>query len=217
MGSVFLKLTNNAQDGVDALELAIRNAGDWSAFWGNRNSPLSQLWARSRVEMFATQGSSTGSQWPPYTYLEKKYWLPIKRWALHTGRIEPRHILRWSRSPSRTAGSGERLYPSFAMVNHAEYVWEVSGNTVRMGSAVPYAANHNSGTGAYERRTSRNQKGRIVVPTPKRPLVNFGSPFIADLRYALGVQAAAMGGKVGITDAELARRFKLNGGKIGLR
>jgi hypothetical protein len=103
------------------------------------------------------------------------------------------------------------------MVNHAEYVWEVSGNTVRMGSAVPYAANHNSGTGSYERRTSRNQKGRIVVPTPKRPLVNFGSPFIADLRYALGVQAAAMGGKVGITDAELARRFKLNGGKIGLR
>jgi hypothetical protein len=79
MGSVFLKLTNNAQDGVDALELAIRNAGDWSAFWGNRNSPLSQLWARSRSDMFATQGSSTGSQWPPYTYLEKKYWLPIKR------------------------------------------------------------------------------------------------------------------------------------------
>ena len=213
---MFLKLTNHAQNGVDQLELAIRNAGDWSAFWGDRNSPLSKVWAASRVQMFATQGASTGATWPGYTYLEKKYWLPIKRWALHTGRIESRHILRWSRSPSTTAGSGERLYPSFAMVNHAEYVWEVSGNSVRMGSAVPYAANHNSGTGSYERRTSRNQKGRISVPTPKRPLVNFGEPFIADLRYALGVQASAMGGKVGIVDAEFARRFKLNGGKIGL-
>jgi hypothetical protein len=214
---VFLKLKNNAQDGVDALELAIRNAGDWSAFWGDRNSPLSQVWAKSRRQMFLTQGGSTGATWPQYTYLEKKYWLPIKRWALGTRRIEARHILRWSKSPTEAAGSGERLYPSFGYTSHPEYVWQVSGNSVVMGSAVPYAANHNSGSGAYERRTSRNQKGRISVPTPKRPLVNFGEPFIADLRYALGAQASAMGGKVGILDAEFARRFKLNGGKIGLR
>ena len=213
---MFLTLKNNAQDGVEALELAIRNAGDWSKFWGNRNSPLSRVWARSRQEMFMTQGASTGSTWPRYTYAEKKYWLPIKRWALGTKRIEPRHILRWDKSPGRAAGSGERLYPSFAMVNHPEYVWEVRGNSVVMGSAVPYAANHNSGTGAYVRRTSRNQKGVASVPTPKRPLVNFGEPFIADLRYALGVQASAMGGKVGILDSEFARRFALNGGKIGL-
>jgi hypothetical protein len=216
MGSVFLKLTDHSGDGVEVLELAIRNAGDWSKFWGKRNSPMSMLWARSRQEMFLTQGRSTGTPWPGYTYAEKKYWLPIKRWALGTKRIEPRHILRWTKSPTAAVGGHERLYPSFAMVNHPEYVWEVRGNTVTMGSAVPYATNHNNGSGAYTRRTSRNQKGVASVPTPKRPLVTFGSPFIDDLRYALGVTAGRMGGKVGITDAELAARFALNGGKIGL-
>jgi hypothetical protein len=34
--SVFIKMTNNANDGVKVLEVAIRNAGDWSAFWGKK-------------------------------------------------------------------------------------------------------------------------------------------------------------------------------------
>ena len=216
MGVVFLRLTDRSGDGVEMLELAIRNAGDWSTFWGNRNSPLSQTWAKSRQQMFATQGASTGTPWPRYTYLEQKYWLPIKRWALGTKRIEPRHILRWSKSPTKAVGAHERLYPSLAMVNHPEYVWEVKGNSVIMGTDVPYASNHNNGDGAYTRRTRRNQKGQITIPTPKRPLVTFGEPFLDDLRYALGVQASAMGGKVGVLDSEYARRFKLNGGKIGL-
>lgn len=216
MASVFLKLTDHSGDAVESLELAIRNAGDWRKFWGNRNSPLSRVWAKSRQEMFLSQGASTGTPWPRYTYAETKYWLPIKRWALGTKRIEKRHILRWDRSPTAAVGGHERLYPSFAMVNHPEYVWDVKGNSVAMGSAVPYATNHNNGSGAYVRRTSRNQKGSASVPTPKRPLVTFGEPFIADLRYALGVQASAMGGKVGILDSEFARRFALNGGKIGL-
>jgi hypothetical protein len=214
--SVFLTLRDHTADGVDALELAIRNAGDWKDFWGKKNSPLSITWAKSRAQMFATQGGSTGTPWPAYTYLEKKYWLPIKRWSLGTKRIESRHLLRWSRSPTVAAGSHERLYPSLAMVNHPEYVWEVKGNSVAMGTDVPYSSNHNTGSGAYTRRTSRNKAGRISVPTPKRPLVTFGEPFIADLRYALGVQASAMSGKVGIVDAEFARRFKMNGGRIGL-
>lgn len=216
MGSVFIKVTDNTADGVEMLELAIRNAGDWRKFWGNRNGLLSKVWAASRAEMFATQGASTGTPWPRYTYLETKYWLPIKRWSLGTKRIEARHILRWSKSPSAAAGPHERLYPSLAMVNHAEYIWEVKGNSVEMGTNVPYSSNHNNGDGAYTRRTSRNKAGRISVPTPKRPLVTFGEPFIANLRYALGVQAGAMAGKVGITSEEFARRFELNGGKIGL-
>lgn len=216
MGSIFIHVKDNSGQAVEVLELAIRNAGDWKAFWGNRNSPMSRTWAKSRQDMFMSQGASTGTPWPRYTYLEKKYWLPIKRWALGTKRIEARHILRWSKSPTRAVGSHERLYPSFAMVNHPEYVWEVTGNRVTMGSDVPYAPNHNSGSGAYTRKTRRNQKGMISIPTPKRPLVAFGEPFIADLRYALGVQASAMSGKVGILDSEYARRFKLNGGKIGL-
>ena len=216
MGSVFLKLTDHSADGVEALELAIRNAGDWSKFWGDRHSPMSQIWAESRKKMFATQGASTGTPWPRYTYLETKYWLPIKRWALGTKRIEARHILRWSKTPNANAGPHERLYPSLAFPSHPEYVWEVKGNTVTMGTNVPYATNHNNGSGAYTRRTRRNQKGTISVPTPKRPLVTFGNPFIEDLRWALGQQAAAMGGRVGITSQELADRFLLNGGKIGL-
>jgi len=216
MGMI-LRVKDNTADGIEGLELAIRNAGDWSKFWGNRNSPMSQIWAASRKEMFKTQGRSTGTPWPAYTGLEKKYWLPIKRWALGVKRIEPRHLLRWTKSPGSAASAGERLYPSLAVTSHPEYIWKVAGNTVTMGSDVPYASNHNDGSGAYVRKTSRNKRGSATVPTPKRPLVTFGEPFTEDLRKALGLQAAAMGGKVGITDADLGARFALNGGKIGLR
>lgn len=249
-------------DAVESLELAIRNAGDWSKFWGKKNSPLSKMWAKSRQEMFATQGRSTGTPWPAYTPAEKMYWLPIKRWALGTKRIEPRHILRWDKSPSTKAGVHERLYPSLAMVNHPEYIWSVTGNSVEMGTAVPYASNHNDGTGSYTRKFSHAsaaravnhaqaltdaaanakdlksmtaarkraqraiatakrkvknaRKGSVTIPTPKRPLVTLGPSFMDDLRYALGMQASAMGGKVGILDSEFAARFAMNGGKIGL-
>ena len=214
MGSVLVRMTDTTGKGVVMLELAARNAADWSSFWGNKNSPLSQAWAKSRREMFLTQGASTGAQWPGYTSMERKYWAPVKRAVLGVSRLNKGSILRWTTSPSSSgAAAYERLYPSMGYTSHPEYVYNVKGNGVEMGTRVPYAENHDKGIGAYRRRFKTKT---VTVPTPRRPLTRFGEGFIEDVRYALGQVVGAMDGQVGVTDAELAERFKLNGGRIGL-
>ena len=223
MGSILIRMQDNSGDGVVMLELAARNAGDWSPFWGDKNSPLSMAWARSRREMFMTQGSSTGSTWPGYTAQERKYYVPVKLAVLFRGvsaggsgfhRLDKGSILRWTTSPSSSgAAAYERLYPSMGYPSHPEYVYTVTDNSVEMGTRVPYARNHDLGLGAYKRRFKSKT---VSVPTPRRPLVRFGDPFIEDVRRALGQVVGAMDGKVGITDQELADRYRLNGGRIGL-
>jgi hypothetical protein len=97
----------------------------------------------------------------------------------------------------------------------AGYIYTVQGNTVTMGTGLSYASNHDQGTGSWTRKFGKTK--RVTIPTPKRPLTRFGDPFIAKLRDRLGKTAAAMGGKVGIVDAQYAANFKLNGGRIGLK
>jgi hypothetical protein len=214
MGSLLIRMQDNSGAGVVMLELAARNAGDWSPFWGDKNSPLSMAWARSRREMFLSQGSSTGATWPAYTSLERKYWAPVKRAVLGVKTLDKGSILRWSPSPSNSgAAAYERLYPSMGYPSHPEYVYTVTDNSVEMGTRVPYARNHDKGLGAYQRRFKTKT---VTIPTPRRPLVRFGEPFIEDVRRALGQVVGAMDGQVGITDQELADRYKLNGGRIGL-
>ncbi len=214
MGSVLVRMSDSTGKGVVMLELAARNAADWSSFWGDKNSPLSEAWARSRREMFLTQGASTGAQWPDYTKLERNYWAPVKRAVLGVPTLGKGAILRWSASPQNSgAAPMERLYPSMGYPSHPEYVYNVKGNGVEMGTRVPYAGNHDRGVGAYRRRFKTKT---VLVPTPRRPLTRFGEGFIEDVRFALGQVVGAMDGQVGITDAELAERFRLNGGRIGL-
>lgn len=222
MGSVFVRMDDQTERGVVMLELAARNAGDWSEFWGDRNSPLSLAWAESRRDMFVSEGGSTGVRWPPYSAKERKYYVPVKLAVLFRGqksasgfhRLNPGSILRWTTSPSNTAAAPyERLYPSMCYPTHPEYVYNRVGNGVEMGTRVPYARNHNLGVGAYRRHFKTKS---VFVPTPKRPLVRFGDPFIETVRRALGQVVGAMDGQVGITDAELAERYRLNGGRIGL-
>lgn len=214
MGSVLIRMNDNTERGVVMLELAARNAGDWSSFWGDKNSELSRAWALSRREMFLTQGASTGATWPAYTALERKYWAPVKRAVLGVKTLDKGSILRWTTSPSSSgAAAYERLYPSMGYPSHPEYVYNVRGNGVEMGTRVPYARNHDKGLGSYKRRFKTKT---VSVPTPCRPLTRFGDGFISDVRRALGQVVGAMDGQVGITDAELAERYKLNGGRIGL-
>ena len=216
--SVFIKMTNNANDGVKVLEVAIRNAGDWSAFWGTKtdSNGVSADWAESRIDMFLSQGASTGPKWANYNALEKKYYVPVKRWALGGGPMQQGSVLRWSKTPqSRTAGR-ERLFPSMCVQSNADYVYNVQGNIVTLGTNLSYASNHDNGTGGWTRKFGKKKSKSVTVLTPKRPLTRFGDPFIGKLRDRLGKTAAAMGGKVGITDAQYAANFKLNGGKIGL-
>ena len=217
--SVFIKMTNNANDGVKMLEVAIRNAGDWSVFWGNKNDAdgVSNDWANSRIDMFLSQGASTGPRWANYNALEKKYYVPVKRAVLGGGPMSQGSVLRWTVTPQSRSAGRERLFPSMCVQTNADYVYTVQGNIVTLGTNLSYASNHDNGTGGWTRTWGKKNKKSVTVLTPKRPLTRFGDPFIAKLRDRLGKTASAMGGKVGIVDAQYAANFKLNGGRIGLK
>lgn len=209
-GTFKITMKDNSHEGIYQLEAAIRNAQDWQKFWGDKDSPISEAWAKSRMVMFATQGSSTGPKWPGYTRQEQRYWLPIKRWSLGVRKIQPGGILRWNAQPMSTAkGAHERLWPSMCLTNHREYIYKVTGNKVELGTNVPYSSNHDQGQGAYTRRTSRKKSGVVTVPTPKRPLARFGDKFIEDVRQAMKDLAMmqAQGAKVGITSNEFGNRY----------
>ena len=216
--SVFIKMTNNAHDGVKMLEVAIRNAGDWSAFWGQKTDAdgVSNDWAESRIDMFLSQGASTGPRWVNYNAMEKKYYVPVKR-AVLGGPMSQGSVLRWTLSPQSRSAGRERLFPSMCVQTNGNYVYTVQGNVVTLGTSLSYASNHDNGTGGWTRTWGKKKKKSVTVLTPKRPLTRFGDPFIAKLRDRLGKTASAMGGKVGIVDAQYAANFKLNGGRIGLK
>ena len=201
---------------VSVIEASIRNAGDWSKVWRDRRGPLAALWATSREEMFLSEGRSTGTPWPAYTAAEKKFYVKMKRWVLGVRKIDKGGILRWTAMPRSTvAARTERLYPSLTKPTHPEFVWQVRGNAVTMGTSVPYAKNHNDGTGGWTRKFGKKRTKSVTVLTPQRRLVAFGKGFTEDVRQELMLIAAKMGGKIGITSKELADRFKLvsRGGK----
>ena len=209
MSSFSLVLYDETGKAEGALEAAIRNAKDWKKFWAGKGGPISLLWAETRKVMFATEGQSTGADWPKYTRQEQRYWLPIKRWSLGVKRIEQGGILRWTPTPrSSTPAAHERLYPSMKVTNHPNYVYDVSGTSVQLGTSLPYARNHNLGIGAYTRKTSRKKSGSVTIPTPKRPLVRFGKPFAYGVQQELNRTALlqSAGKKVGITSTGLADR-----------
>ena len=126
-------------------------------------------------------------------------------------------VLRWTLSPQSRSAGREGLFPSMCVKSNGNYVYTVQGNVVTLGTSLSYASNHNDGTGGWTRTWGKKNKKSVTVPTPKRPLTRFGDPFIGKLRDRLGKTASAMGGKVGITDAQYAANFKLNGGRIGLK
>lgn len=216
-------MMNNAGEGVRVLETAIRNAGDWSSFWGDKNGVISEDWRESRIDMFLSQGVSTGRRWADYNKQEKRYYVPVKSWVLGGVKMTKGSVLRYTKSPqSRSPGGGgkakERLFPSMTVASDSQYVYQVDkqANTVTMGTSLPYAWNQDQGIGGWTRTWGKKNKKSVTVLTPRRPLTLFGDPFINQLRHRLGIAASNMQGKVGITDATYAANFKLNGGRIGL-
>jgi len=217
MQSFKITMKDNHHAGIYQLETAIRNCQQWVDFWGGPNDDMSKAWAESRKVMFATQGASTGPKWPGYTRQEQRYWLPIKRWSLGVKTIQPGGILRWNARPqSKSKGQHERLWPAMCIPGAPHYWWKVTGNKVECGTDLSYAKNHDQGIGAYTRRTSRKKSGVVSVPTPKRPLVRFGDPFIDAVRdhmRRLPMNLAA-GSKIGITSNEFGVRYLMATGGL---
>lgn len=210
MSSLKITVYDSTGQMVQGIEAAIRGVSNWTPFWGDKKGVISTAWAASRKVMFQTQGKSTTANWPDYTPRERKYYLPVKRWVLGVKRLNTRGgILRYTATPSNsTPEKNERLYPAMIDVNDKHYVYTVNNDTATMGTNLPYAANHNNGTGAFIRRWGR--KKSIAVPTPKRPLVRLSKEFSADVRKALMDTAVVTGGKLGLTSAEAVRRYNLN-------
>ena len=230
MASFYIVMKDETGKAQQILEASIRNAEDWSRFWGNKSGPISQLWANSRKQMFLTEGASTGPRWPEYTYMEKRFYLPIKRWLLGINKgktwrdtMPKGSILRWTALPSSPAvAPHERLYPSLCMPSHPEYIFRKAGgskgNGVVIGTAVPYAINHDQGRGEYKRKPrkhsilgKKNKKGQLIVSvkTPRRPLLRFGDGFTMGVRAELQRTAVAQGGKVGLVSTEMEHRFDI--------
>lgn len=185
MSSFSLVLYDETGKAEGALEAAIRNAKDWKKFWAGKGGPISLLWADSRKQMFATEGVSTGANWPKYDKLEQRYWLPIKRWSLGVSRIAPGSILRWTPTPhSMTPAQHERLYPSMTVTNHPNYVYDVSGTRVELGTSVPYARNHNLGVGAYTRRLTVGSAERAVAKAQALTDAADRATTVSDMRKA---------------------------------
>jgi hypothetical protein len=194
---------------VTTLEACLRGAGDWSPFWAGKDGPIAEAWANSRRAMFLTQGRSTGTPWPDYTKLERKYYVPVKKAVTGLSAVTKASLLRWDGTGPEPSAK-ERLFPAMSQTSHREFIYRVDGNVATMGTSVPYARNHNLGLGQYNRRwrTKRGVKV-IAVPTPKRPLLEFGRPFIFAVRDELKRIAIMSGGKVGVTSQELRDRAKI--------
>lgn len=228
--SVFIKMTHSTGQGVKVIEVAIRNAGNWDTFWGKKDDPqgVANDWAESRIDMFLSQGASTGTRWPDYNKMERKYYVPVKRYVLgnqkqpKVAKMPKGSVLRYTNAPqSRTPSTSpvkEKLFPAMTVQSDPYFVYDHKPGTtlVEVGTSLPYAWNHDQGIGGWTRTWGKKKKKSVTVLTPARALTRFGNKFISDLRNRLGQAASNMGGKVGITDAEYAAKFKINGGKIGL-
>lgn len=86
---------------------------------------------------FQFQSAGDGGKWPGYTGSEYQYGI-IKQKIL--GKQLGQRLLRW-------APGMERLFPSVTKEGHPEQVAEINGRTIRFGTTVPYAANHQYGFG----------------------------------------------------------------------
>lgn len=141
-----------------------------------------KLMALNEEKLFLSEGASVGAKWRGYTSAERRWYIPYKRKML--GVELP--MLRWSRSNSKAVGGKERLYPSMVMKPGSkgrEYIAKASKFGFEYGSRVPWAKNHQRGTGNY--------KGKYQIP--KRTILKMSDE---TMRWVVKtIQAQIMGGK----------------------
>ena len=128
--------------------------------------------------MFQSLGSSTGARWPSYDDTpEGDHYVYVKAAILGIG-VSSHDVLRWA--PGR-----ERLFPSLVSTRHPLSIWSPRRRRLAMGSAVPYASNHDRGIG----RAPEWAGGQAI---PKRPLLRFGRYFLDKMQDAISEQAAEL-------------------------
>lgn len=181
---------------TERIETQIAVAGgmldDLTPLWG----AVSQIWARTRAQVFATRGASLGSAWPTYRQTGERQYAAIKS-SIFGRRVGDGDILRWQ--PGR-----ERLYPSLTDRSHPEYIERTQRDSLTLGTAVPYASDHNRGQGRAPERLG----GHAI---PRRPFMRFGRNMERQVAGALGnfagnvaeVASGATTRRVGLTTADV--------------
>lgn len=217
-----LKLTDEYGKTLEAIEGAAQRLENMDPVFGDKGGDLCRAWADSRREMYQTKGRSTGAPWPGYTMAERRYYLPVKRAALGRGKLPDNTLLRFSPSSSWSPMRGERLYPGLTDMRHREFVYRRPNDmTVEMGTLVPWAKDVNDGTGEWVSGTfrgksifGRTKRGkRHVVRAPARRLVRFGEPFIEAFRKLFQAAVVKVGGRAGMTTAEVFDRINPKAGR----
>jgi len=164
---------------VERIQGAIDHVADFRPLWRRMRQP----WHKSRREMYDTEGREFG--WKSYQQTPERFrYVTVK--SRLTG-IEPDRlrVLRWK--PGR-----EYLYPSLVAARHPLGIWDAGKRAVTMGTAVPYAANHDAGRG----RAPLWAGGYAI---PRRRLVSFGRGFKDDLQKEVSKFAGEIAREFGRT------------------
>lgn len=173
-----------------AMVVASKIWGDWSPFF----SAWSDAWRESRREMFETAGRSTGTPWPMYSRATDEQQYAAVKSKILGHRMEEKDLLRW-------LGGQERLMPSMVDKTHELNVDEHASDHVTVGTAVPYAVNHDRGIGKGPEWAGKK-------PIPMRALLDFGMSLersTADMvsRFAAAGLSSIQGRRAGLTTAEV--------------
>ena len=145
---------------VGRLGVVADRCGDLRPVWralraGTPGDPLLAGGGLSFVDIIKGQYASRGSrgQTPWDGYEREPVYRHIK--VRYGGGLD--RILRW-------AEGKERLYPSLTNPGHGDHLYEDDAHGARMGTRVPYAAKHQTGSG-FQRWDK--------IALPRRPLIAF--------------------------------------------
>lgn len=166
-------IRSSADDAVSSIEAWAESIDDWSLptqrpasgggfSWDGRSAwdRIEDVWIESREELFDSYGVSEGTPWPRYADTEEaKVYRHAKAAILEIPISEiERDRLRW--------GGPNRLMRSMTG-GSSEYWYRHSIDWMEVGTAVPYAVNHDQGIGV-------GPWWGGDAPIPRRPLLSMG-------------------------------------------
>lgn len=152
------ELYDNTGQLKHSIQLAKEALEDWTPFF----EELHPIWLASREEQFRTAGRAYGTPWPMYSRATGEHQYAAVKASIFGRKLSQADLLRWLNSDGR-----ERLYPSIVNASHPDHIYRVTPTSGEYGTSVPYAENHEYGTGKMPEWAG----GR---PVPKRPLMSLG-------------------------------------------
>ena len=162
---------------------AIEGLDDFRPLWRK----MRPRWYQTRLSMFRSDGREYG--WPSYDQTPERERYVFAKSNITGIPVDRLRVLRWT--PGR-----ERLFPSLTNPRDPYTVYDVTRRSVAMGTAVPYAANHDAGRG----RAPVWAGGHAI---PRRRLVELGASYLRELRVGVGTLAAEVARELGTTRAGL--------------